>query len=206
MPALPFALGVLATSCAAAPTATQGAPSSVPTRQARPAWEPRGSYGRIVSTRFFVSIPVFDAGGWRVDDRTDRWLVASHPASRSMLWARGFREGTLVSRRACEAQGRKWRPDLFGQSEDALTERRPLKAPFGFDSEVAILVSRKGDAVAGVVVVVGAKERQCLLLGYATRADGAFATDVVSERLALVADRMFTGLATRTIDDRARGP
>lgn len=160
-------------------------------------WEP------LVSPRFFVAIPLFDARAWHQDDG-GRWLVAWHTASQSMLWIRAWREAKVVSKRDCEAQGRTWRPDLFGRDEDTLAERRVLGAPAGFDTDVAILVSRKGDALAGVVVAMGASVRQCLLMAYATRAEGPDASEVIAERLAFVEGRVFGQAETRSIDDRFR--
>lgn len=177
---------------------------SVPRRQLRDISAlPDRDWGRLVSTRFLLEIPLFDARGWQQDDQ-GRWLVASHPASRSMLWIRAWREGSVVSKHDCEAQGRNWRPDLFGHDEEALAERRSLGAPPGFDTDVAILVRRRADAFAGVVVAMGANVRQCLLMAFATRAEGPNASDVIAERLAFVTERVFGRALSRTVEDRAR--
>lgn len=204
--ALTILAGLSAVSCAPPRSRPPESPVSTAERRNRGAsalldrdWEP------LVSTRFFVAIPLFDAKGWHRDD-SGRWFLAWHPASRSMLWIRAWRETGVVSKRDCEAQGRKWRPDLFGREEDTLAERHSLGAPTGFDTDVAIRVSRHANTLAGVVVAMGARVRQCLLMAYATRADGPDAPEVIAERLAFVEGRVFSRAETRSIDDRLAPP
>lgn len=156
----------------------------------------------VESSRFSVALPLPDAAGWRVDDASGRWLVATHLASKSMLWVRAWRAGSVVGHAACETEARPWRPDVLGRDASALVDRRPLAAPPGFDAEVGFAVHRARDALGGVAVGVFAKVRQCLVIGYVTRADGADAPGVVARRLALVTERVLSRVETRDVEDR----
>jgi hypothetical protein len=160
------------------------------------------AWDTLISSRFFVAVPLPEASSWRVDDRSGRWLSAVHLPSKSMLWIRAWREGSVVSHRQCEAAARSWRPDLLGHDESVLVDRRPLGAPEGFDTEVGFSVRQVGNALGGVAVAVGARVRQCLVLAYATRADGPGAQQAVADRLALVTTKVFGRAEQRSIDDR----
>jgi hypothetical protein len=169
--------------------------------EASPSFSERG-WGPIVSARFFVAFPLPDRDQWRVDDASGRWLAAAHLPTKSMLWVRAWREGSVVNHRACEAVARGYRPDLFGRDESVLVDRRPLGAPAGFDTEVGFTVSRAKGALGAVAAAVGARVRQCIVMVYATRAEGPDAESVVADRLAFIVDRVFARADSRTIDDR----
>ena len=156
----------------------------------------------LVSQRFLVALPLPDAAEWRVDDRSGRWLAAAHIPSKSMLWVRAWREGSVVSHGACEDEARRYRPDLLGRDASVLGDRRSLGAPAGFDTELAFSVSRNKDALGAVAAAFGARVRQCLVLIYATRADGPDAEELVADRVGFIVDRVFSRVETRTIDDR----
>jgi hypothetical protein len=160
------------------------------------AWE------TVVSPRFFLAFPIPDAAEWRIDDKSGRWLAAAHLPTKSMLWVRAWREGSVVGHRACEAVARSYRPDLFGRDETVLVDRRPLGVPAGFDTEVGFTVSRNKGALGAVAAAIGARVRQCLVIVYATRADGPDAEQVVAERIGFVVDRIFSRVESRSIDDR----
>jgi hypothetical protein len=141
-----------------------------------------------------------------VDDKSGRWLAAAHLPSKSMLWVRAWHEGSVVNHAACEAVARGYRPDLLGRDASALADRRPLGVPVGFDTELALAVSRNKDAMGAVVAVFGARVRQCLVLIYATRADGPSAEELIADRVSAIVDGVFSHVETRTIDDRVAPP
>jgi hypothetical protein len=163
---------------------------------------PDEDWGSVVSPRFFLALPLPDRGNWTIDDKSGRWLVATHLPSRSMIWLRSWREGSVVGHAACEAEARGFRPDLFGKDETALSNRKPLDAPSGFDSEVGFSVHSTKTAVGGVAALFAAHIRQCVVMAYATRADGANAARVVGERMGFVTARIFARAESVTIDDR----
>jgi hypothetical protein len=163
---------------------------------------PDRNWGLVESSRFFVSFPLPDVSAWRIDDASGRWLIATHLPSKSMLFVRGWRTGSVVSHGACETEARPWRPDLFGRDATALVDRHPIAAPPGFDSEVGFAVHRAKDALGGVAIAVGANVRQCLVLAYVTRAEGSDASRVLAARLAFVTERVFSHVETRRIEDR----
>jgi hypothetical protein len=156
----------------------------------------------VESPRFFLSVPLPELASWRVDDATGRWLVATHLPSKSILWVRAFREGAVVSHDRCEALARPWRRDLFGPDPSALVDRRELDAPEGFRGEVGYAVHRAGDALGGVAIFSAANVRRCLVVAYATRAEGPSAPGVVARRLAFVTEKIFARLTTLTVEDR----
>jgi hypothetical protein len=159
-------------------------------------------WGTLVSARFFVAFPLPDAREWHVDDTSGRWLSAAHLPSKSMLWVRSWREGSVVGHDACEAAARSYRPDLLGHDAAALGDRRPLGAPEGFDTEVAFSVARNKGALGAVVAAFGARVRQCLVMIYATRAEGPDAEELVADRVGFIVDRVFARVESRKIDDR----
>jgi hypothetical protein len=167
---------------------------------------PDRAWGLVDSARFFVAVPLPDLASWRVDDTSGRWLVATHLPSKSMLLVRAWRAGSVVGHGACEEEARHWRPDLFGKDADALVDRRPVTAPPGFDVEVGFAVHRAKDALGGVAIAVGANVRQCLVLAYVTRAEGADAPEVLAGRLAFVTERVFGHVETRSVEDRVAPP
>jgi hypothetical protein len=165
---------------------------------------PDRNWGEVVSERFFVTLPLPDFAAFRVDDRSDRWLTATHLPSKSVLLLRSWREGSVVRQGDCEAQARRWRRDLFGESSAVVAERRPFPAPPDYATEVGFVVKKKGDALVGVAVMAGASVRRCLAVAYATRADGPRAETDVAERLAFVTERVFRKIETWKIEERVK--
>jgi hypothetical protein len=158
-------------------------------------------WGLVESRRHLVAVPLPERAAWSVDDGA-LWLSATHLPSKSVLMVRTWRSGSVVAHDGCEAEARTYRPDLFGRDPSVLVDRRPLGAPAGYDTEVAFQVKRAENALAGVAVAVGAKVRDCVVIAYATRADGQGAAEAVSHRLAFVAERVFPGVLLRKAEDR----
>jgi hypothetical protein len=158
-------------------------------------------WGLVESQKRLVAVPLPERTAWRVDDGP-LWLSATHVGSKSILMVRTWRSGSVVAHEGCEAEARTFRPDLFGKDPSALVDRRPLGAPAGYDTEVAFQVKRAANALAGIAVAVGAKVRDCMVLAYATRADGPDAATAVSHRLAFVAERVFPQVFLRKAEDR----
>jgi len=197
---------------AASVTACGGAPPPAPLApKAKPVSAPADlafadrAWGAVSSERFFLELPLPESQSWTIDDRSGRWLVAVNVPTKSMIWIRAWREGSVMTHGACEAVARPWRRDLFGPDAASLVDRRSLAAPDGFDTEVGFSVRRSGNALGGVAVAVGARFRNCLVMAYATRAEGAGAELAVADRLSFVAERIFGRARNRTIDDRV-GP
>jgi hypothetical protein len=141
---------------------------------------------------------------WTIDDRSGRWLVAAHPASQSTLFVRSWREGAVVDHRACERAARLWRPDLFGQDESQLVDRRPVSAPQRFDTEVGFTVRRDGGVLQAIAAAVGANVRQCVALVFVTRVSGGDAERVAAERLLFATTRILSHAESRRIEDRVK--
>jgi hypothetical protein len=198
--AMAFAATLL--GCASTPPRAERTASATDSRVEPMASFSERGWGRVVSERFFVAIPLPDAKEWRVDDSSGRWLAAMHVPTKSMLWVRAWREGSVVNHRACEAVARGYRPDLFGHDEGALVDRRPLGAPAGFDTEVGFTVSRAKGALGAVAAASGARIRQCIVMVYATRAEGADAESVAADRIGFIVDRVFARAESRTVEDR----
>ncbi|HEX7671666.1 MAG TPA: hypothetical protein VF395_18865 [Polyangiaceae bacterium] len=191
---------VLGTGCGGA--AAVSSPKALPPQLVKQDPLPDRAWGVVESSRFFVAVPLPDLASWRVDDTSGRWLTATHLPSKSMLLVRAWRAGSVVSHAACEEEARRWRPDLFGKDPEALVDRRPVTALPGFDVEVGFAVHKVKDALGGVAVAVGANVRQCLVLAYITRAEGADAPEVLAGRLAFITERVFGHVETRSVEDR----
>jgi len=195
--------GALSVACVGETAPPAPAPPSaerVPPPSSTPL--PDRDWGVLRSRRFFVELPLPDLRGWHTDDRNGRWLVAIHAASRSALYVRGWREGSVLSHAACEEAARKLRPDLFGRDASELAARRPLAAPEGFDTEAGFSVRHAGGTLRGVAAVSGAKVRQCLVLVYTTDTTGPNAEADLAARLSFFVDRIAARARSLTIDDR----
>lgn len=161
-------------------------------------------WGAIASQRFLLAVPVPEATAWTLDDRTGRWLVAAHRASQSTLFLRSWREGAVVDHRACESAARLWRPDLFGQDESQLVDRRPLSAPSHFDTEVGFTVRRDGGVLQAIAAAAGGNVRQCVALVFVTRVEGGDAERVAAERLLFATVKILSHAESKSIEDRVR--
>jgi hypothetical protein len=161
-------------------------------------------WGVVSSQRFLLAIPVPEASAWNTDDRSGRWLVAAHRPSQSILVLRSWHEGAVVDHRACEKEARLGRPDLFGQDESQLVDRRPVAAPAHFDTEVGFTVRREGGVLQAIAAAVGANVRRCIAIVYVTRVEGPDAERVAAERLLFATTRILSHAETRSIEDRIR--
>ena len=159
----------------------------------------------VESQRFLLELPLPDGSSWRVDDASERWLVARHDASDSVLWARGWRAEGVVNREGCEREARLFRRDLPSFAEGVVDER-VLGVPEGFDTAVRVVVrsAPAGEALEGYAVAFGANVRRCVALVYLTRETGTGAESRLGERLEMVVDGVFARVRSRSIDDRAR--
>jgi len=199
-------VGVLAlTACGApeprAPTQNPGPPAHFPDRAL-----PDGGFGSLRSARFFIELPLPDFGTWSIDDRSNRWLVATHAASESALYVRAWREGSVVAHQTCEAEARSWRADLLGPSDAALTARRKLDAPEGFDTEVGFGVVPAAGGLSGVAAAFGARIRDCVVLVFTTRVSGPDGERALAARLAFVTERVFGEAKRLKVEDRFTPP
>jgi hypothetical protein len=194
-------LGCAAHAAPAPPRAQGLAPDSV-TRDPG-AFEDR-NWGVVASQRFLLSVPVPEANAWTIDDRSGRWLVASHGPSQSHLIMRSWREGAVVDHRACEAAARLGRPDLFGHDESQLVDRRRVSAPQHFDTEVGFTVRRDGGVLQAIAAAVGANVRRCIALVFVTRVEGPDAERIAADRLLFATTKVLSRVETGSIEDRVK--
>ena len=196
-------LGVAAVACSGEPPRpiTPARLSSEKAEVERALAIPDRGWAMLESKQHFVSVPLPDRAAWRVTE-SPLWLTATHLESKSMLWVRFWKPGSVVSHALCEAEMRAQRPDLFGRDDAALVDRRPLAAPPGFDSEIGFSVRKSESALAGVALAVGARVRECLVMAYVTKAEGEAAPEAISHRLAFVAERVFPAVVLRKVEDR----
>jgi len=131
-------------------------------------------------------------------------LVAAHRPSQSTLFLRSWREGAVVGHRACENAARLWRPDLFGQDEAQLVDRRTVPAPSHFDTEVGFTVRRDGGVLHAIAAALGANVRRCIALVFVTRIEGPDAERVAAERLVFATTKILSHAESRSIEDRVR--
>ncbi|HMJ51590.1 MAG TPA: hypothetical protein VK540_05920 [Polyangiaceae bacterium] len=144
------------------------------------------------SKRFELSLRLPDGPAWRIDDHRSAWLRATHEGTRSKIILRSWREDENVTRGACYARARGWDPSLPDLEASRLLDDgvRPL------DSQRArVIVGLTGTAadapsIGGFVLAIVGEVRRCLLVAYATEADGPAAEGAVADRLAVVAERL----------------
>ncbi|MDC0740308.1 hypothetical protein [Polyangium mundeleinium] len=201
-----------------------GAPSSPPTNPPRPlpstgsaaapspppdALAAASSFTTFTSARFDLALPLPDGASFRVDDRAERWLVARHDATSSVLLVRTWREDEVGNRARCEARARTWR-DLPSRDGARLVSASRLAVPPDHDTLAEVLLGPRatnGGPTDGYVLAFGGWAKRCFAYVFATR--GA-SERVVMERLAVMVDgslrRMhFQSELTPTRPSRERG-
>lgn len=109
-----------------------------------------------------------------------------------------------MDHRACEAAARLWRPDLFGQDESQLVDRRAVQAPAHFDTEVGFTVRRDAGALQAIAAAVGANVRRCIAVVFVTRVEGPDADRVAAERLVFATTKILSRVESRSIEDRVK--
>jgi hypothetical protein len=129
-----------------------------------------------------------------------------HALTRSELRLRIWRAARLPDRASCIEQVRLWLPDLSRLSDDNLVERRRVAFPAGFDTELAVYVSRRAEReLEARLMAIGADVGRCFAAVYSTRESGADAEANIADRLAFVAEKLLVHVAVLSVDDRVRG-
>ncbi|MDC3952990.1 hypothetical protein KEG38_04000 [Polyangium jinanense] len=190
----PFALALaLLCGCGSAPSPQTNPPRPLPSagsaapKPAPDAIAAASSFTTFTSARFDLSLPLPDGSAFRVDDRTERWLVARHEATSSVLLVRTWREDEVGSRARCEARARTWR-DLPSRDGRRLVSASHIAVPPDHDTLVEVLLgphSTNGEPTDGFVLAFGGWAKKCFAYVFATRDANE---RVVMERLAVMVD------------------
>ena len=146
-----------------------------------------------------LSLPNKDA--WQVSDGPN-WLSVAHPASNSLLAMRTWRADRSVRRRDCEAQARLGRASLPLVRDEAVLERRALRAPADFDTELVVGVEPSAPGISGYALAFGASSGRCYAAVFSTTVSGPHAEEEVATRLRLAVDRILSGIRLRSVDER----
>jgi len=150
--------------------------------------EPPADPGVFVSKRFGVRLRLPRAQGWKIDDSTGNWLVASQRDEGSTLLVRVWNSENRMSRDKCEAQAREFR-SLPSREGAELVDQRRIDVPGGFDTHVDVgLVAKEGGELFGFALAFGGWKRRCFAYVYATRAVGPSADALVGDRLAEIVE------------------
>lgn len=142
-----------------------------------------------------LSMPLPEDLAWKVDDRTDAWLVAEHAPTSTTIVARVFTMDALMNRTRCETHARETR-DLPAREGAVVIEKRRVDLPSGFDTtvEVGISPTAPGQPIQGYVLAVGGWAKKCFAYALVTKATGVGAEEAVGDRLALFLERSFLRL------------
>ncbi|MDI1442959.1 hypothetical protein [Polyangium sp. 6x1] len=169
------------------PRPLPSAGSAAAPRQAPDAIAAATSFKTFASARFDLSLPLPDGAAFRVDDQTERWLVARHDATSSVLLVRTWREDDVGGRARCEARARTWR-DLPAREGSRLVSASRLAVPPDHDTLAEVLLGPRatnGEGTDGFVLAFGGWAKRCFAYVFSTR--GA-SERVVMERLAVMVD------------------
>lgn len=153
-----------------------------------------GTWRRLVSRRFQLSLSLPDGAAWRLDDHSQPSLVATHEETSSRLELRATQEDELVSRHKCEDRAR-----ALGWIDDgALTtvDDEVTTGPDAYDSRVRIALETRGASseLVGHVYLFGGFLRRCLLVHLTTRVPSMRDEPALSQRLAVFRARSLRGL------------
>ena len=172
---------------------------------AAPARLPDAGWAPFRSARFALEVRLPQREQWRVDDRSEPWLVATHGASTSSLLVRAWRAARLAKPDDCEAQARAWRKSIPEASPDSIVDEANAAVPEGYSTHVLVGVhpaADEPDAIDGYLLAFGATVRRCYALVFTTRGRGEGAEAEVGDRLGLVAGGILRTLRMRGVEDR----
>ena len=216
--ALSFCLGIA--GCGEPPT-----PVVAPTRpesSAKP--EPaspefaESTWGKFHSERFQLTLPLPDGKRWKIDDHTQRELVAKHAGTSSVVTVYTSFERELVNHQACEDRARDAGlvPKELRTVESVVTV-----GPEAFDSRIWVAIDGGKDGgtgggknqkgLTGHVFLFGANIRKCLFVHLETTVATPEEEPKLSARLASARVRMLGELKidpprTTFESDNLRGP
>ncbi|NUP09536.1 MAG: hypothetical protein HOW73_26120 [Polyangiaceae bacterium] len=150
--------------------------------------------GVFNSKRFGMKLRLPRSATWKIDDTTNRWLVATQRAESSTLVVRLWRDENRMNRDKCEALARSFRPLPSREGAEMLSEQL-LDVPPGFDTraEIGVTTDSKG-GIFGFVLGFGGYGRKCFAYVYVTRAEGPQADAIVADRLAEMVEGSLTKL------------
>jgi hypothetical protein len=197
---------LVATACAAC-AREQHVVKPVPTRRPpepeKPAEFSDKDWEDVRSLRHSLELPLPARAAWTLDDRSDPWFVARHEATSSELRARIWTAPRLVQPAECEAQARRWRPELPPSEGEAAVVNRELTAPEGYRGQVVAGVLAEGGGLRGYALAIGAAIGRCYAAEFTTHASGTGAEQAIGRRLATMIGGVFARVRVRGIDERA---
>jgi hypothetical protein len=163
---------LLTLSCAPQPQKPVAAPPTMKAASPVEAELADAHWGRFVSQRFGLSIPLPDGHAWRIDDHSSGWLVARHPPTQSVFRARTWREPELMNRTRCEAGARSLLASIPEVAGSQIIDERELGSvpSQGFDTHLVVgIVARPSrgspsEPLQGFVLAFGASVRRCAAL------------------------------------------
>lgn len=130
------------------------------------------SFHTYTSTRFDFSLPLPDGAFFRIEDKTDRWFVATHVPTASTLLVRAWREYEIMNRASCEERARLHRT-LPERDKRVLLDERRVDVPPQHDTIVDVRVRELQQAprFEGTVLAFGGWAHRCFAFVFVTRDD-----------------------------------
>ncbi len=179
-------------------------PVNAPTRQEKPAkTDPpppefaESTWGKFHSERFLLTLPLPDGKHWKIDDHSQRELVARHAGLDSVVTVYTSFERELVNHQTCEERARD---AGLVPKELRTVESTVTVGPDAFDSRIWVAVEGRADGAAqanpkdsrltGHIFLFGAYIRECLFLHLATTVPTREDEPRLSARLAAARVRM----------------
>jgi hypothetical protein len=195
-------LGIALSVLACGETTSSVQTATLPARsdaEAPPYPEAPAAWAGYHSLRFAMTIPLPDAGRWKIDDQSRHELVAAEPTTRSSLLVLLEAEPGLVNHALCEERARVL--GLFPTKALRTIEDAVTVGPEAFDTHVRVGVEARGapdGPLVGHVMAAGAYVRKCLFVHLATEVPSAGDDGALSQRLALARVRTLGGI---TLDE-----
>lgn len=152
------------------------------------------SFQTVSSARFELSFPLPDARHFQIDDQSERWFVATHLPTSSILLVRAWREYELMDRRSCEERARLFR-NLPVREGGVVIEDRRIDVPPEYDTMVEVRARVGTSRAQGSVLAFGARARKCFAFVFLTSGEHE---DVVTARLSTITNG---SLARMRFDD-----
>ena len=196
------------TGCRGGDAAPARAPDPPPTGAAGMNEGNERAWGIYRSKRFDATIPLPDGRGWRIDDHSAPWLVATHEATSSRLTFAISFESELMNRQKCEE---RTLPKIGLDPQSLITlDEGTTTAPDGFDTRVWVALragASASDPLEGHVLAFGGFIRKCMFFHFETRVLHATDEPKLSARLAVARTRILPRLTLLAFDEiRRRTP
>jgi hypothetical protein len=157
---------------------------------------------RFHSSRFELSLPLPDGHGWRIDDHSSPFLVATHRVTHSTVTTGIFALPDLTNRQRCEAAARE--RGLVPAGPLATVEQAVTVGPGAYDTQWLVALDTRRTVPTGHVFLFGAYVRKCLFAHFETELATGEDEATLSSKLAIARLQILGAITLEAFDQPHR--